>query len=44
MELFRPPIADSAVRTAVMARERDFVRVGGPVALSTSGRKGFFQA
>ena len=47
MEPFRPLIADSAVLTAVntgMVTERDFVRVGGSVALSTAGRKGFFRA
>jgi CRISPR-associated protein Cas1 len=47
MEPFRPLIADSAVLTAVntgMVTERDFVRVGGSVALLPSGRKGFFRA
>ncbi len=47
MEPFRPLIADSAVLTAVntgMVTARDFVRVGGSVALSASGRKGFFRA
>jgi CRISPR-associated protein Cas1 len=47
MEPFRPLIADSAVLTAVntgMVTERDFVRVGGSVALSAAGRKGFFRA
>jgi CRISPR-associated protein Cas1 len=47
MEPFRPLIADSAVLTAVntgMVTERDFVRVGGSVALSVAGRKGFFRA
>jgi CRISPR-associated protein Cas1 len=47
MEPFRPLIADSAVLTAIntgMVTARDFVHVGGSVALSTSGRKGFFRA
>lgn len=47
MEPFRPLIADSAVLTAIntgMVTTRDFVRVGGSVALSASGRKGFFRA
>ena len=47
MEPFRPLIADSAVLTAVntgMVTARDFVRVGGSVALTTAGRKGFFRA
>ena len=47
MEPFRPLIADSAVLTAIntsMVTTRDFVRVGGSVALTTSGRKGFFRA
>jgi CRISP-associated protein Cas1 len=47
MEPFRPLIADSAVLSAVntrMVTERDFVRVGGSVALTASGRKGFFRA
>ena len=47
MEPFRPLIADSAVLTAIntgMVTVRDFVRVGGSVALSASGRKGFFRA
>src|SRR5579883_952896 len=47
MEPFRPLIADSAVLTAVntgMVTARDFVRVGGSVALTASGRKGFFRA
>jgi CRISPR-associated protein Cas1 len=47
MEPFRPLIADSAVLTAVntgMVTVRDFVRVGGSVALSAGGRKGFFRA
>ena len=47
MEPFRPLIADSAVLSAVntrMVTQRDFVRAGGSVALSTSGRKGFFRA
>jgi CRISP-associated protein Cas1 len=47
MEPFRPLIADSAVLTAINTRmitERDFVRVGPSVALTPSGRKGFFRA
>ncbi len=47
MEPFRPLIADSAALTAIntgMVTARDFVRVGGSVALTTSGRKGFFRA
>jgi CRISPR-associated protein Cas1 len=47
MEPFRPLIADSAVLSAVntrMVTEKDFVRAGGSVALSASGRKGFFRA
>ena len=44
---FRPLIADSAVLTAIntgMVTTRDFVRVGGSVALTAAGRKGFFRA
>ena len=47
MEPFRPLIADSAVLTAIntgMVTARDFVRAGGAVALTASGRKGFFRA
>ena len=47
MEPFRPLIADSAVLTAIntgMVTPRDFVRVGGSVALTATGRKGFFRA
>jgi len=47
MEPFRPLIADSAVLTAIntgMVTERDFVRVGGSVALTAAGRKGFLRA
>lgn len=47
MEPFRPLIADSAVLTAINARmvtERDFVRVGPSVALTATGRKGFFRS
>lgn len=47
MEPFRPLIADSAVLSAVntrMVTERDFVRTGSAVALTPSGRKGFFRA
>ena len=47
MEPFRPLIADSAVLSAIntrMVTKRDFIRAGGAVALSASGRKGFFRA
>jgi CRISP-associated protein Cas1 len=47
MEPFRPLIVDSAVLTGVntgMVTERDFVRVGGSVALTAGGRKAFFRA
>jgi len=47
MEPFRPLIADSAVLSAIntkMVTEKDFVRAGGAVALTQSGRKGFFRA
>jgi len=47
MEPFRPLIADSAVLSAIntrMVTERDFVRAGESVALTTSGRKGFYRA
>lgn len=47
MEPFRPLIADSAVLTSIntgMVTARDFVRVGGSVGLTASGRKGFFRA
>jgi len=47
MEPFRSLIADSAVLTAIntrMVTERDFVRAGPSVALTPSGRKGFFRA
>jgi CRISP-associated protein Cas1 len=47
MEPFRPLIADSAALTAIntgMVSARDFVRVGGSVALTAAGRKGFFRA
>ncbi|SPE35101.1 CRISPR-associated protein Cas4/endonuclease Cas1 fusion [Candidatus Sulfopaludibacter sp. SbA6] len=47
MEPFRPLIVDSAVLTAIntgMVTARDFVRVGGSVALTAAGRKGFFRA
>jgi len=47
MEPFRPLVVDSAVLTAIntgMVTARDFVRVGGSVALTASGRKGFFRA
>jgi CRISPR-associated protein Cas1 len=47
MEPFRALIVDSAVLTAVntgMVTARDFVRVGGAVALTGGGRKAFFRA
>jgi CRISPR-associated protein Cas1 len=47
MEPFRPLIADSAVLTAIntrMVTEKDFVKAGASVALTASGRKGFFRA
>jgi len=47
MEPFRPLVVDSTVLTAIntgMVTVRDFVRVGGSVALSAAGRKGFFRA
>jgi CRISPR-associated protein Cas1 len=47
MEPFRPLIVDSAVLTAMntgMVTPRDFVRVGGSVALTAAGRKAFFRA
>jgi CRISPR-associated protein Cas1 len=47
MEPFRPLIVDSAVLTAIntgMVTESDFVRAGGAVALTASGRKAFFRA
>ncbi len=47
MEPFRPLIVDSAVLTAInggMVTARDFVRVGGSVALTAPGRKAFFRA
>ncbi len=47
MEPFRPLIVDSAVLTAIntgMITPRDFVRVGGSVALTAAGRKAFFRA
>lgn len=47
MEPFRPLIAESAVLSAIntrMVTEKDFVRAGGAVALTPSGRKGFFRA
>jgi CRISP-associated protein Cas1 len=47
MEPFRPLIADSAVLSAIntrMVTERDFVRAGNSVALTTDGRKAFFRA
>ncbi len=47
MEPFRPLIADSAVLSAIntrMVSSSDFVRAGNSVALTASGRKGFFRA
>jgi len=47
MEPFRPLVADSAVLSAIntrMVTERDFVRTGEAVALTSSGRKAFFRA
>jgi CRISPR-associated protein Cas1 len=47
MEPFRSLIVDSAVLTAIntgMVTVRDFVRVGGSVALTAAGRKAFFRA
>jgi len=47
MEPFRPLIADSAVLTAIntrMVTEKDFVQAGNSVALTATGRKGFFRA
>jgi CRISPR-associated protein Cas1 len=47
MEPFRPLIVDSAVLTGIntgMVTEREFVRVGGSVALTAAGRKAFFRA
>lgn len=47
MEPFRPLIAESAVLNAIntrMVNAKDFVRAGRAVALTPSGRRGFFQA
>ena len=47
MEPFRALIADSAVLTAIntgMVTSRDFVQAGPAVALTPSGRRGFFRA
>ncbi len=47
MEPFRPLIADSAVLSAInmrMVTASDFVQAGPAVALTASGRKGFFRA
>ena len=47
MEPFRALIVDSAVLTAVntgMVTTRDFVKAGGAIALTPSGRKAFFRA
>jgi CRISPR-associated protein Cas1 len=47
MEPFRPLIVDSAVVSAIntkMVSPRDFVKAGGGVALTSSGRKAFYRA
>jgi len=47
MEGFRPLVADSAVLSAVntrMVSAGDFISVGGAVALTPAGRKGFIRA
>jgi CRISPR-associated protein Cas1 len=47
MEPFRPLIAESAVLNAIntrMVTAKDFVRTGRAVALTPTGRRGFFQA
>jgi CRISP-associated protein Cas1 len=47
MEPFRPLVVDSAVLTALntgMVTPKDFVQVGGSVALTPAGRKAFFRA
>jgi CRISP-associated protein Cas1 len=47
MEPFRPLIAESAVLSAIntrMVTERDFIRAGQSVSLTSSGRKAFFRA
>jgi CRISPR-associated protein Cas1 len=47
MEPFRPLIAESAVLNAIntrMVAPKDFVRAGRAVALTSAGRRGFFQA
>ena len=47
MEPFRPLIADSAVLSAIntrMVTQGDFVKAGPAVAMTASGRKGFFRA
>jgi CRISPR-associated protein Cas1 len=43
MEPFRPLVVDSVVLTAVktgMVTEADFVKAGGAVALTATGRRG----
>lgn len=47
MEPFRPLVADSAVLSAIntrMVTPRDFIEAGPAVALTASGRKGFYRA
>ena len=47
MEPFRPLIADSAVLSAIntrMVTPKDFIKAGTAVAMTPSGRKGFFRA
>ena len=47
MEPFRPLIVESTVLSVInqqMVTERDFVSAGNAVALTTSGRRSFFQA
>lgn len=47
MEPFRPLVVDSAVLTAIntrMVTPQDFIQAGPAVALTPSGRKGFFRA
>lgn len=47
MEAFRPLIAESAVLSAIntrMVSPSDFIRAGNAVALTPSGRKGFFRS
>jgi CRISPR-associated protein Cas1 len=47
MEMFRPLVADSVVLSAVntgMVNADDFVRVGGAVSMTPTGRKGLLRA